>query len=101
MLTFDDASSMHYQCARNFEYQENYQTKNKHCAQSKLLCAEVEFLTEHLKSDNAVVVYAGAAPGMHLYTLANLFANIRFYLYDSAAFVCCLSGDQSIQQNAS
>lgn len=90
MRTFEDAWSMHDQTARNFEYKENDQTKNKHCAQNKLLCAEVEFLTKHCKSDNAIVVYAGAAPGIHLCDLANLFSYIKFYLYDIASFDCRL-----------
>jgi hypothetical protein len=54
--------------------------------QRKLLIAEVGFLTRfgHLSRE---VVYAGAAPGVHIPLLAHLFPEHRFTLYDSGRFL--------------
>jgi cap2 methyltransferase len=45
------------------------------------LLVEIYFLTTygHLSRN---VVYAGAAPGMHIQYLSNLFPNHNFHLYD-------------------
>lgn len=60
-----------------------------HWGQRKLLLSEIEFLTiigrEKLLRD-AVVVYAGAAPGTHITYLAQLFPSVGFILVDPAPF---------------
>jgi hypothetical protein len=56
-----------------------------HIGQRKLLLSEIEFLTRHwtLSRD---VVYAGAAPGIHIPVLSDMFPSHRFHLYDSSVF---------------
>jgi len=54
-----------------------------HWGQLKLLESEILVLIENSES---TVIYAGAAPGKHLIVLANLFPNVKFELYDPAAF---------------
>lgn len=56
-----------------------------HWGQRKLLLAEIEFLTTFAAA-SGTVVYAGAAPGVHIAWLATLFPGLRFLLYDSAPF---------------
>jgi hypothetical protein len=57
-----------------------------HWGQRKLLMCEIEFLCKHAKSGDTVV-YAGAAPGRHILTLAELlFPELDFQLYDPAPF---------------
>jgi cap2 methyltransferase len=56
-----------------------------HHGQRKLLLSEIEFLTKYgWMSKN--VIYAGAAPGIHIPFLSNLFPSHCFYLYDPAKF---------------
>ena len=56
---------------------------NTHLGQLKLLLSEVEFLTpfygKHMR-----VVYAGAAPGVHVPILAEMFGTMHFVLVDPA-----------------
>ena len=56
----------------------------EHWGQRKLFVAELEFLTAHAVPGD-VVVYAGAAPGLHLAYLAALFPGVGFVLYDPDA----------------
>ena len=58
----------------------------EHWGQRKLFVAELEFLTAHAAPGD-VVVYAGAAPGLHLAYLAELFPGVGFVLYDPAAIL--------------
>ncbi len=59
--------------------------KQRHFGQRKLLLAEIEFLTMYgNKSD--IILYIGAAPGIHLPFLSFLFPRHKFMLYDSEAF---------------
>lgn len=65
-----------------------------HWGQLKLFLTEVEFLTlilnNYKKSNNKsdiYFVYAGAAPGHHIYYLQTLFPTIHFELYDPNEFV--------------
>jgi hypothetical protein len=53
--------------------------------QRKLLMGEVDFLNRHGHRADTVV-YAGAAPGVHIPFLAELFPRHRFELYDPAPF---------------
>ena len=54
--------------------------------QRKLLLAEIELLcmTDPLRS--YTLVYAGAAPGLHIPLLADLFPYVQFHLYDTRPF---------------
>jgi len=56
-----------------------------HWGQRKLLLSEIEFLTNygHPESD---IVYAGAAPGIHIPYLAGLFPDNKWILIDPAKF---------------
>lgn len=57
----------------------------RHWGQRKLLMVEIYFLTTygHLSKN---VIYAGAAPGMHIAFLSHLFKDHKFYLYDPSEF---------------
>jgi hypothetical protein len=59
------------------------QTNVRHAGQLKLLCSELEFLLRFGRKARTVV-YAGAAPGMHIPKLAELFGRLRFVLIDPA-----------------
>ena len=67
-----------------------------HHGQRKLLVNEVAFLTTHAPDhscsrlgdhDHGIVVYAGAAPGVHIIELARLFPDLQFHLYDPREFL--------------
>jgi hypothetical protein len=62
-----------------------------HWGQLKLMLTEVEFLTKIVQdnTDNKPIyfVYAGAAPGHHIYYLQKLFPMVNFELYDPNDFV--------------
>jgi hypothetical protein len=66
----------------------------RHAGQLKLLLAEIEFLTPY-KTMNYTVIYAGAAPGLHIPRLASMFPAMRFVLIDPMPFAC--SDDSNIQ----
>lgn len=60
-----------------------------HWGQRKLLLSEIAFLTQATSQQalpNPIVVYAGAAPGLHLPFLSSLFPTMTFHLYDPAPF---------------
>lgn len=59
-----------------------------HHGQRKLFNTELYLFSKYLSrhTDNANVVYAGAAAGVHFPYLASLFPNIHFHLYDPAKF---------------
>lgn len=59
--------------------------KDIHLGQFKLLISEILFLTKYAKDGNKVV-YVGAAPGYHIYQLADLFPNLTFELWDPVRF---------------
>ena len=52
-----------------------------HLGQLKLLLSEIEFLTPYAR-ERFTVIYAGAAPGLHIPYLARLFPRMRFVLID-------------------
>jgi len=56
-----------------------------HSGQRKLLIMETEFLTQYGKLA-PTVVYAGAAPGIHIRKLAEMFPDHHFHLYDPRPF---------------
>ena len=63
-----------------------------HFGQRKLMLSEIEFLTNvskeirHLKNKKICLIYAGAAPGIHIAMLMNLFPFIEYILVDPAKF---------------
>lgn len=61
--------------------------KNVHMGQAKLLLAEMDFLAQHASQGN-LVVYAGAADGLHIPTLDAIFARLklRWQLFDPEEF---------------
>jgi hypothetical protein len=62
---------------------------NLHHGQRKLFISELQCLTHFLPqaSSEAVVVYAGAAPGIHIPFLLELFPGTEWHLYDPAEFL--------------
>ena len=57
--------------------------------QRKLLISEIEFFTLFWNADvipNPLCVYVGAAPGVHIPLLSQMFPSITFHLYDPAEF---------------
>lgn len=59
-----------------------------HWGQRKLLLVEIEFLTNY-SNENDIVLYAGAAPGIHIKYLSKLFPTLSFILYDPNDFSIC------------
>lgn len=76
------------------EYKRRHYTLKQplHWGQLKLMLTEVEFLSKvlinHKNSDKKIYfVYAGAAPGHHIYFLQKMFPTVYFELYDPNDFV--------------
>lgn len=68
---------------------ESFNPKALHLGQRKLFLSEVEFLNGIVKSrqhPNYTLIYVGAAPGLHIPLLAEMFPEISFILYDPAPF---------------
>jgi hypothetical protein len=63
------------------EYNKHVRWKSRHWGQLKLLVSEIEFLTSYYER-NYLVVYAGAAPGVHVPILADMFSTMHFILID-------------------
>lgn len=58
-----------------------------HIGQRKLFLTEMRFFVEHIpKDEQAVIVYAGAAPSNHTGLLSSFFPNLTFILVDPARF---------------
>lgn len=59
-----------------------------HLGQRKLFLTEMQTITRFLKSasDVAIILYAGAAPSVHLPLMYELFPNVTWHLYDPAKF---------------
>ena len=71
------------------EYMERKQAPRTtiHLGQRKLLFTEIEFMTKYIPRDKkTIVIYIGAAPGIHISLLIELFPNIDFMLYDPRSF---------------
>jgi len=61
-----------------------------HWGQRKLFIGELQFLTlfwNPQEVPSPIVVYAGAAPGIHIPFLSSLFPQMTFHLYDPASFL--------------
>jgi hypothetical protein len=92
--------------ARDDEERLEYQSRKgevktvEHWGQRKLMIAELEFLTLYSSSPSDVVVYAGAAPGLHTNFLAELFPGVLFVLYDPDPFVTVGTRSVVIRQEA-
>lgn len=56
--------------------------------QRKLLLTLVSFLSNHLESftNRYVILYTGAAPGVNIGIVAQLFPNVTFHCYDPSSF---------------
>ena len=63
------------------DYCRSQTTKVRHRRQLKLLLSEMTFLQPY-RGVPHVVVYAGAAPGLHIHILASMFPEMRFLLRD-------------------
>ena len=61
--------------------------RNRHMGQVKLLLSEIDFLTDFARQGD-IIVYVGAADGMHMPTLASMFKglNLQWHLFDPARF---------------
>lgn len=60
---------------------------NLHLGQRKLMLSEIQVLLLHYKRNptvDPVVLYVGAATGVHLVTLSKMFPRVKFILYDGA-----------------
>jgi len=73
------------------EYRRRADEEKKACpwGQRKLCIVELLFLTRYWNKETVpspIMVYAGAAPGKHIYFLANCFPAFTFHLYDPAEF---------------
>lgn len=71
-----------------------------HQGQRKLLMSEIELLTLALEKypidlEPPLVVYAGAAPGLHIPVLSEMFPVCTFHLYDPATFA--ITGSEKIK----
>ena len=70
------------------EYNEKDDFNGTHMGQVKLFLTDLYTIVQyfilypHKEQTDCVVVYAGAAPGDHIITLAQIFPEIRFDLYD-------------------
>jgi hypothetical protein len=60
---------------------------NAHFGQRKLMLSEIQVLLQYYKLHpkvDPIVLYVGAAPGIHLMTLSKMFPKVKFILYDGA-----------------
>ena len=80
--------------------------KMLHWGQLKLFLSEVEFLTKVYQQRTAdyedlpiICVYAGAAPGHHIYFLHTLFPDITFELYDPNSFTIKIPGKDAVARD--
>lgn len=64
---------------------QGYMKLTLHHGQRKLLLSEIEFLTEY-SNLSKYIIYAGAAPGIHIVYLSRLFPRHIFYLFDPSEF---------------
>ncbi|CAF1677578.1 unnamed protein product [Rotaria magnacalcarata] len=55
----------------------------EHWGTRKLLLTDIEFLTDYGGSGKYLVIYVGAAPGIHINHLSDLFPDLEFVLIDT------------------
>lgn len=76
---------------------------NLHLGQRKLFLSELHMLNKAIekfdltRDSEMTIIYAGAAAGYHIPYLASLFPNIKFHLYDPAAFCREVNGHPNIK----
>ena len=76
-----------------------------HIGQRKLLMTEVWFLSQYnlqnikKRRNPPIMVYPGAAPGLHIMYLAKLFSNVEFHLYDMSRYDFNLRNDNIRPKN--
>ena len=75
---------LHRNSAGEAEYSERAPRYVRHAGQLKLLCSEIDFLLRFGGDEPCTVIYAGAAPGLHIPKLAEMFGHMRFVLIDPA-----------------
>lgn len=71
---------------KEIPYDYNKILVNVHWGQLKLFMSEFFTFIYHLDLENVDVLYIGAAPGDHIYVLAQLFDNFHYHLYDTQKF---------------
>lgn len=71
--------------------------QNLHIGQRKLFLNELQFLSYIYKKVD-YVIYAGAAPGNHMYLLSTLFAKLKFILIDPNNFAITITTFASHKQ---
>jgi len=85
----DDARTKNYKEEEN-TIEKNNKTDFYNWGQLKLFITNLQFLTNHIdkidRNKRPIFVYVGAAPSISTYTLAKMFPNVDFHLYDSADF---------------
>jgi len=72
-----------------------------HWGQRKLFLSELEFLTIYetslKKAGGSLVVYIGAAAGIHIVYLCKLFPDIKWHLYDPSPFDKKLYSEKNVK----
>ena len=72
----------------NFADNKIFIPRTIHHGQRKLFVQELQLFNETLKVDQeATVLYAGSAPGLHIPYLVKCFPKIKFILWDPASFI--------------
>ena len=71
----------------NFADDKIYIPRTLHHGQRKLFVQELQLFNETLGDNEATVLYAGSAPGLHLPYLVKCFPKIKFILWDPASFI--------------
>lgn len=93
MIITDNSPKLKYR-ARSKE-----EKKSVHWGQRKLLLSEVQFFTiyhDTVNNPNPIVVYAGAAPGIHFRILSAMFPHFTFHLYDPSKFSPSINGLRNV-----
>jgi hypothetical protein len=72
---------IHKTLCEQMDYTRENAPKTTHLGQMKLLLSEIEFLTPFFNQPYWVI-YAGAAPGVHIPILAGMFSTMHFVLVD-------------------
>lgn len=70
-------------------YREKITTGNIHWGQRKLLMSEIEFFTNYwnpIEVPEPIVLYVGAASGVHINILLKMFTPFKWILYDPGSF---------------
>ena len=75
----------------------------RHYGQRKLLLTEMDFLNNHLSTENPsylnIIIYIGAAPSNHLGLIKKLYPNLIFFLIDPNEFLITLEKNKNQYQS--